>query len=239
LSFTYQVIACGWGFIYNYSVASKRVKESLLHNLRLQNSLKEAQLSGLINQLNPHFLFNSLNNIRFVIYENQQKADEMITNLSELLRYSLDSSQHEKVTLQQELDVMEQFIALETIQLESRLKFELQIPEQVTQYLIPPMTLQLLIENAIKHGIELLPQGGSLSLDIQAFEKQLVFTIINDKSPKYSHPKSNNRIGLKNIEKRLFLLYGDQANLETIDNDTSFIAKMTIPKEVRHERNCH
>ncbi|WP_281559785.1 histidine kinase [Thalassomonas sp. RHCl1] len=235
LAFTYQVIACGWGFIYNYTVASRRVQAALLNNLRLQNSLKDAQLSSLSNQLNPHFLFNSLNNIRFVIHENQQKADDMITNLSELLRYSLETSQHEKVELQQELAIIEQFIELESIQLEQRLNFKLHDDSRCGYYLVPPMTIHLLVENAIKHGIELLPEGGTLSLDITVLKQQLVFTVTNDKPLSYQVLKPGTKIGLDNIRQRLRLLYGDQASLEVDNGETVFIAKMIIPREASHE----
>ena len=235
LSFTYQVIACGWGFIYNYCVASRRVQATLLNNLRLQNSLKDAQLSSLTNQLNPHFLFNSLNNIRFVIHENQQKADDMITNLSELLRYSLESSQHEKVTLEQELAIIEQFIGLESVQLEQRLTFKLDYDSRCAHYLVPPMSLHLLVENAIKHGIELLPGGGALKVEIKEDAQQLIFTVTNDKPVICQALKPGTRIGLDNIRQRLGLLYGDKASLTVSDGDTVFIAKMVLPKEVRFE----
>ncbi|NRB78730.1 MAG: histidine kinase [Saccharospirillaceae bacterium] len=231
LVFAYQVMACSWGFIYNYAIESKRAQEIQLNNLRLINSLKDAQISSLTNQLNPHFLFNCLNNIRFVIHENQKKADEMIVNLSELLRYSLECSNKEKVELSTELDIIHKYIKLETIQLEQRLTFKLNSSDEFLEYLIPPMTLQLLVENAIKHGIEHLNKGGLIELDITQSADSLIFTVKNDKPAAYSLLKVGTKIGLRNIKQRLQLLYNQQSSLTIIDNDQLFEAKMIIPKE--------
>lgn len=232
LTFTYQVIACGWGFIYNYTVENRRAQQTLVNNLALQNSLKEAQLAGLSNQLNPHFLFNSLNNIRFVIHENQQKADDMLTNLSELLRYSLEINTHEKVTLAQELTVIHQFIDLQSIQLEHRLQFELHCDQNIKHFLLPPMTIQLLIENAIKHGIEQLPEGGCLQVELRESAEHLLCRVINDKPEKYNELTAGANIGLKNISQRLALLYGEAATLTIEEQPCLFDVSLSLPKEV-------
>tara|TARA_B110000881_G_C18490733_1_gene471669 strand:+ start:64 stop:858 length:795 start_codon:yes stop_codon:yes gene_type:complete len=237
LLFTYQVMACSWGFIYNYSIESKHAQEIQLNNLRLINSLKDAQLSNLTNQLNPHFLFNCLNNIRFVIHENQKKADDMIVTLSELLRYSLECSNKEKVELSTELDIINKYIKLESIQLEQRLTFKLNCSDECLEYLIPPMVLQLMVENAIKHGIEHLTEGGLIELDITQSKDLLLLTVTNDKPMNYSLLKESTKLGLKNIKKRLNLLYGDKSSLLIVDNDHEFEAKIIIPKEKYNASN--
>ena len=237
LLFTYQVMACSWGFIYNYAIENKRAQEIQLNNLRLINSLKDAQLSSLTNQLNPHFLFNCLNNIRFVIHENQKKADDMIVTLSELLRYSLECSNKEKVELSTELDIINKYIKLESIQLEQRLTFKLNCSDEYLEYLIPPMALQLTVENAIKHGIEHLKEGGLIELDITQSKDSLLLRITNDKPMDYSLLKESTKLGLKNIKKRLNLLYGDKSSLLIVDNDHEFEAKIIIPKEICNASN--
>ncbi|SFD77221.1 sensor histidine kinase [Pseudoalteromonas denitrificans] len=234
LTFTYQVIACGWGFIYIYSIENRKVHTTQLNNLRLQNSLKDAQLASLSNQLNPHFLFNSLNNIRFVIYENQKKADDMITNLAQLLRYSLESSQKEKVRLCTELEIIEKFIEIQSIQLEHRLIFEVKVEAHLKKYLMPPMLLQLLVENAIKHGIEQLPEGGNVLVNINEKNNELVFMVTNDKPAenlKFRSDKTT-KIGLVNIKQRLELLYDALASIKVINQSDTFKVIITLPKEV-------
>lgn len=226
-----QLFISGWIFIYISITTKQRIKETELANLRLQNSLKEAQLSNLTNQLNPHFLFNALNNIRFTIYEDQYKADLMLTALADVLRYSLESSQHSTVRLEQELAIVNRYIDLIKIQMETRLVFNLEIPEQLHSYLIPPMLLQLLIENAIKHGIDNLRAGGTVSVKAEHIHQTLHFYITNSAPENSDKPVYNMGIGLKNIKQRLALLYGDAASFHITHHDGEFSVHLTIPCE--------
>lgn len=226
-----QIFIGGWIFIYISITTRQRIKETELTNLRLQNSLKEAQLFNLNNQLNPHFLFNAINNIRFTIYENQEKADRMLTGLADILRYSLESSRHTKGRLEQELEIVEKYIDIIKIQMEQRLTFKMDIPTNLTSYLIPPMLLQLLIENAIKHGIDNLRAGGIVGLKAVQYQQQLNFQISNS-TPNYSE-QSNHALGIgfKNIKQRLALLYGEQASFEAVQRESEFTVNISIPCE--------
>lgn len=226
-----QLFISGWIFIYISITTRQRIKETELTNLRLQNSLKEAQLSNLTNQLNPHFLFNALNNIRFTIYEDQHKADSMLTALADVLRYSLESSKYSKVRLEQELAIVNRYIDLIKIQMEARLVFTLEIPEQLYSYLIPPMLLQLLIENAIKHGIDNLRAGGTVLVKAEQIQQTLHFYITNTAPETADKPAHNTGIGLKNIGQRLALLYGDAASFYITQHDDEFSVHLTIPCE--------
>lgn len=232
LSFTYQIIACGWGFIYTFTIENRRAKETELNNLRLQNSLKEAQITSLTNQLNPHFLFNALNNIRFMIHENPKKADVMITALSDILRYSLESSKHEKVALHHEIEIIERYITIAKIQQEERLDFSIDINNNLHNYLIPPMTLQLLVENAIKHGLDNLQKGGKLQIEGSETVENLIFSVHNDMPAQPQSKQSGTSIGLRNIEQRLHLLYGDKAAMTLTQSPHRFSVQLTIPKEI-------
>jgi sensor histidine kinase YesM len=225
------ILLFAWTQAYNNIVTNRKIRENELLNLRLQNSLKEAQLSNLTNQLNPHFLFNALNNIRFTIYEDQHKADQMLTSLADILRYSLESSQYPKVKLEQELEIVKRYIDIIKIQMEQRLTFSIEIPESATSYLVPPMLLQLLIENAIKHGIDNLRNGGTIRVKIEQHQQQLIFQITNS-AP--SNPEKQNNtlgIGLNNIKQRLALLYGEQANFQAKQQDSEFCVTLVIPCE--------
>jgi len=226
-----QLFVLVWSFMYISVTASRRVRQAETHNLRLQNNLKEAQLSSLSNQLNPHFLFNSLNNIRFMIHEDAQRADSMITSFSEILRYSLESSRHEKVSLGQELAIIEQYIAIVKTQLEDRLSFGMRVDSALHEALVPPMVLQMLIENAIKHGLEHLQAGGALTLEASLQGRQLAFDIRNDTPAALDKPVSGMGIGLRNISQRLDLLYGEHATLDVTHAGSRFEVHMSLPLE--------
>lgn len=227
-----QLFISAWIFIYITTTTSRRIKQTELNNLRLQNSLKEAQLTSLTNQLNPHFLFNALNNIRFMIHENPKKADVMITALSDILRYSLESSQHDKVALHHEIEIIERYIAIAKIQQEERLDFSIDINNNLHNYLIPPMTLQLLVENAIKHGLDNLQKGGKLQIEGSETVENLIFSVHNDMPAQPQSKQSGTSIGLRNIEQRLHLLYGDKAAMTLTQSPHRFSVQLTIPKEI-------
>lgn len=229
-SFQAQLFVCSWIFIYISVSHARRVKDTELHNLRLQNSLKEAQLSQLSNQLNPHFLFNALNNIRFMMHENTHHADDMLVALSDMLRYSLASSQHDKVTVAQELAMVQGYLSIMKTQMEQRLQLEIAVDSDLQQALLPPMVLQLLCENAIKHGLEQCANGGLLSLRLMSEQGQLCCEVVNDLPPT-ANDSAHLGIGLANIHRRLHLLYGERASLLTAPDQQRFVASLRLPLE--------
>ncbi len=226
-----QMFVLVWSFIYVSVIANRRVRNAELSNLRLQHSLKEAQLSSLSNQLNPHFLFNSLNNIRFMIHEDAQRADSMITAFSDILRYSLGSSVHDKVGLAAELEIIGQYLAIVQIQLEERLRLDLRVDDSVRGALVPPMVLHMLAENAVKHGLEQLPQGGMLTLAASECGGQLRFTVAND-TPPGQQERPGLGIGLHNIRQRLALLYAGAASLSVARTPGRFTVELALPLEL-------
>lgn len=226
------IFISAWIFLYNSITSTKIMRETELRYLKAQHNLKEATLNNLSNQLNPHFLFNALNNIRFMLHENQSKADNMITSLSEILRYSLESSRQEKVRLAEEVDVIKRYISIMKSQLEERLNFHLDIAPKYNEYLIPPMILQMLIENGIKHGIENIQQGGRLSITCSDNEHQLFFEISNDISQSQQANRPGTGLGLKNIKRRLELLYNSKGDIKISKLQSQFVVHLTIPKEL-------
>ncbi len=226
------IFISAWIFLYNSITSTKKMREAELRYFRAQHHLKEATLNSLSNQLNPHFLFNALNNIRFMIHENQKNADAMVTSLSDILRYSLESSRQEKVHLAEEIVIIERYIAIVKSQLEDRLNFQMHIPEELHEYLIPPMVLQMLIENGIKHGLENIKQGGELRVNVHNDDTSLRFQITNDLPKGLITKAPTTGIGLKNIRKRLELLYGDSGELNITKIQDKFTVDLTIPKEL-------
>lgn len=237
-TFIQLLYVSGWVFIYTSTVASRRAKESELANLKLQNNLRESQLSNLANQLNPHFLFNSLNNIRFVIHENPNHADAMVTALSEILRYSLASTGKTKVTLEEELTFIDRYIAIVKLQLEDRLRFNLHLEEPLKHCLLPPMILQLLIENAVKHGMENLPSGGDLDVTVAELSGKLSIVVTNP-IPVSKANADGTGTGLKNIQHRLQLLYGSNASIKLEPSATHFTVHLILPIEKNDESTNH
>ena len=226
-----QLFIGGWIFVYISITTKQRIKETEVTNLRLQNSLKEAQLTNLTNQLNPHFLFNTLNNIKFTVRKDPLKSEKMITDLSDILRYSLESSGREKVQVFEEIEIVNRYINIIKVHMEERLHFENTLPENIYPTLIPPMILQILIENSIKHGIENLRHGGKIQLMAEATPQHITFKITND-VPHTEVPKTQSTgIGLRNIEQRLKLLYGNDASINANQREQEFIVTLTLPRE--------
>ncbi|MGV8836295.1 sensor histidine kinase [Cellvibrio sp.] len=228
-----QLFIGGWIFVYISITTKQRIKETELTNLRLQNSLKEAELANLTNQLNPHFLFNTLNNIKFTVRKDPLKSEKMITDLSDILRYSLESSKNEKVQISDELEIVNRYIDIIKVHMENRLHFESDIPEDLYSNFIPPMILQMLIENSIKHGIENLRHGGKVQLVAEATAHYITFKITNDIPHTEIPTTQSTGIGLRNIEQRLKLLYGNPATINIHEQDQQFIVTLTLPREMR------
>lgn len=220
-----------WAFVYVAVTTNRKVIESEIKQLKLESSLKEAKLSSLTSQLNPHFLFNSLNNIRFMIHENATHADEMITAFSEILRYSLASSQQQKVLLEQELEIVNRYIDIMRLQLGDRLDVRLHCSAECKRYLIPPMIIQMLVENAVKHGIENTKGEAVMSIDIVDENDSLKITVENPICSANVGQSTGEGIGLKNIEQRLNLLYGDSKNLIVNKTSDIYFVTLLLPKE--------
>jgi LytS/YehU family sensor histidine kinase len=230
--FQTQLLIGAWIFVFIGASRSGAAARALLLNERLQVALKEAQLSSLSNQLNPHFLFNALNNIRFMIHEDAGRADRTLVALSELLRYSLEGARSDTLPLCREVEMVERYIAVAASQLEDRLDFTLELADGLRDWPVPPMLLQMLVENAVKHGIEPARHGGRVRVDIAEQDRRLVCSVVNDLDARSDAPQADGMgIGLRNIERRLQLLYGARATLAAGRRDGRFAATITLPRE--------
>src|SRR5262245_52375117 len=147
----------GWLLIY-FAVHARRQRDA--RELELTLDARNAQLDLLRAQVNPHFLFNCLNSVRALITENPERASSMVTSLSDLLRYSLQSERTHTVRLADELAIVDEYVSLERVRFEDRLRFERTLDPAALDAHIPLMLVQTLVENAVKHGIADLPQGG-------------------------------------------------------------------------------
>lgn len=217
-----------WYLIFSFLNLYKEVKATKIRNAELLSSLKESQLNRLKSQINPHFMFNSLNNIRGLMLEDVDKARNMLTRLSETLRYSLTKSDVNSIALENELEMVENYIEISKIQFEERLKFtsDIDVASLTTQ--IPPMIIQMLIENAIKHGISNLIEGGEVKLSTKLESDKLYIEVNNTGVLKSS--ENTTKLGLKNIKQRLELLYGDDSTFKLEEKNNQVIATIKIPR---------
>lgn len=173
----------------------------------------EAQLAKLSNELNPHFLFNALNGIKALTRESPANARLAIDRLAELLRYSLRQSAQSLVAFSEEKRIIEEYVALEKMRLEERLHLSWVLAHPVPEFSLPPLSLHTLVENAVKHGISRLPDGGQISITLTHTETHWRFEVVNNGHYAPHNPGS----GLANLRQRLQLQYSGKADL-TIKN---------------------
>jgi len=196
-----------------FSIALIRHRYQLeLRRARLAESLQAAELRLLKSQLNPHFLFNALNGVRALIADEPARAQDAVTQLARTLRYTLDSGGEEFVTLARELEMVDDYLALESLRLSERLQIVREIDPSATVVRIPVMLLQTLVENAIKHGIAPLREGGTLRIATRVTGADLEIEVQNPR-PAQPCTGSAEGLGLRNAVRRLELLYGARASI--------------------------
>ena len=214
-------VLCMWSAIYFGLHFLDGYKQAEIDKWKLAADVRAAEMRTLKAQINPHFLFNGLNNIRALVLENPGRARDMMTHLSDLLRYSLQLNSREQVPLARELEIVEHYLVLESLQLEERLTYSLDVDPAALEVQLPPMALQLLVENAIKHGIAPRPGGGHVQLSARLEgANQLLVTVRNPGryQPAPQPGPEHTGVGLPNAQDRLQLLFGAAATLR-IGND--------------------
>ena len=211
-SFFFMLLWSGVYFSLHYF---DNLRQAEIDKWKLTAAVRDAEMRTLKAQINPHFLFNGLNNIRALVLENPARAREMMTHLSDLLRYSLQLNTRERVPLARELEIVAHYLTLETLQLEERLRFTLDVAPATLTVLLPPMTLQLLVENAIKHGIAPRPGGGDIRISAQLERPGQVLITVRNPGRYLPNPAAPDHtgIGLPNANERLQLLFGPSASL--------------------------
>ena len=189
-----------------------RRRTAEMEALRLALIAQTSQFQALRSQLNPHFLFNCLNSVRELIDEDRTRAKQVIELLSELLRYTLRADRVKTVSLKEELKAVEDYLALEKVRFEERLRTHFNIAPQSLEAKLPPMLLQTLTENAVKHGIARLPAGGELAIVSEVLEGDLRVEVSNT-GELSDATEGSSAVGLNNARERLRLIYGDAASL--------------------------
>jgi len=207
-----------------------REKEQREAELRLRTN--QIELAVLKAQLNPHFLFNTLNSINALVGSDPEAARRVLAQLAEVLRYSLDSDRQPLVPLADELHFVETYLAIEKARFDKRLQIKMEIDEAARPLLVPPMILQPLAENAVKHGIAPKEEGGELLLRVQRQNDHLEIEVADNgigANEASSDNLLNNGRGLHNTDLRLRKIFGDEAGLQVSNGKEGFRVKFRIP----------
>lgn len=205
-------------------------KEKLRNEGKLISLVKEAELHALKSQINPHFLFNSLNSISSLTMTDPQRAQEMVINLSQLMRYSLKHDQKEKVSVKEEIENNKLYLNIEKVRFGSKLNPVFAIEEDCLNAEIPNMILQPLYENAIKYGVYEATETIDVITHCRMKDDMLQVTISNTYDPNVISKKGEG-IGLRNIRDRLQVIYNNPMLLKLNDNKKEFTVTLSIPQK--------
>jgi two-component system LytT family sensor kinase len=214
--------------IYYVDLETKMKEESFL-----KDTLRTTELNLLKSQINPHFLFNSLNSISALTFISPEKAQKMIISLSDYLRYSIAFPNQERVSLKVELENIERFLSIEKIRFGDRLAYNMECDQDAYGHLIPPMLLQPLVENAIKHGVYQSTELVTIEINVLTKEDHLEITIVNNFDEAMVN-KNGTGLGLVNCKERLRILYGSSQFLETHADAGKYFVRVQIPFDLKN-----
>jgi two-component system, LytTR family, sensor kinase len=219
-----------WNLIYFMYHYVEKNRSEQFDKLRLEALVKELELKTIKSHINPHFIFNSLNSIRALVDENPGRARTAITELSNILRSSMQAEKLETVPLERELNIVKDYLALEQMRFEERLKINFVIDEDTLDQPIPPMMLQTLVENAIKHGISKQVNGGEITISSDFVGDHHEIVIKN--TGRLNGYRNPDGFGLQSTQNRLNLMFGDKASFKIRDTDPLYVeAIVTMPVE--------
>jgi len=221
-----------WNLIYfMYHFVTKSQKQQL-DTLKLEALVKELELKTIKAHINPHFIFNSLNGIRALIDEDPNRARNAITELSNILRSSMQTDKLESVSLEKELNIVKDYLALENMRFEDRLRVEYEIDEDTLDQPVPPMMLQTLVENAIKHGISKQITGGKIRI-VSDFKDSYHELAVQNTGKLVNGTAKGDGFGLPSTLNRLSLLYGEKARFSIKQLTTEVVeARVMLPVQM-------
>ncbi len=217
-----------WSLLYLALSRQQRLERAALDAQALQLALKEAEVQRLLGQLSPHFIFNTLNNIRALILQDAEAARQVLTQFANTLRYQFADAGQAEVSVEEELHTVHAYLDLLRLQLGARLQYSEQIDPAALARRLPRFSLQLLVENAIKHGLSRSAKPGQLGVSIRCVGDGLQLEVRN--SGQLAAPGSGTGVGLANLAERLRLMYGADARLELLQEPDQVLARLQIGK---------
>jgi len=212
------------------SLAQEATHEVEARAMQTSIQARDAELKALKAQINPHFLFNSLNSISALTSIDPVRARDMCVLLGDFLRLTLGLGEKTSVRLSEELELLQKYMAIEKVRFGARLTMHEEIQEESKACLLPPLLLQPLVENAVKHGIAGLPEGGDVRLAVQRQNGRLAILVENSWDPE-APPRRLGGLGLKNVQQRLEARYGKDANFRVNTEGERFQVTLSIPAE--------
>lgn len=222
----------GFGAV-RYALLGLSVSAVLLMYFRwrsrvLSRALHEARLQVLRARIRPHFLFNTINAVLSVVRAQPKQAETALEDMADLFRMAM-GEEHDLVPLRQEMQLCRQYLALEQLRIGERLRAEWQTDDAADDAMIPPLLLQPLLENAVYHGIESLPQGGTIKVGLRRHGDELLIEVVNPRARREAVPHPGSRMALQNIRERLALLFDVEASYKTEHGDDRYRVEIAMP----------
>ena len=220
-----------WLLIYLFYAFTMERRNDIIEKIKMKAAIDTSEAKILRAQINPHFMFNALNSIRALIIEEPKKAQIGIGQLSNILRSALVADRKTTISLSEELKTIEDYLGLEKVRYEERLQIKWEIDPDTKNLQVPPMMLQTLVENAIKHGVQKATKWGFIQIRTEILEGCLKISIRNTgELQKTENKEVDGGFGLQNTQKRLNLLYGLKAKFEIFQEDENLVcARVSIP----------
>ena len=217
--------------LYYILLSNEAAHEAARREIEAQSLARESELKALKTQVNPHFVFNCLNSISALTSSDPATAREMCIRLAEFLRKTLGLGEKSQISLQEELDLVHAYLSVEQIRFGARLRLEESTDPTTLAYSVPPLLLQPLVENAIRHGIATLSEGGWIKLEItNSNPESLTINIENNFDPDAPRRKGAN-IGLKNVRQRIDATYGSRARFDVRAEGGNFRIALQLPAQ--------
>jgi sensor histidine kinase YesM len=219
--------------MYERYKAQMRVSEMQLQakELERERALKlatEARLSSLESRIHPHFLFNTINSVSSLIHDDPKRAEKMLSQMAELLRFSLDSAHRGLVPLAREMQIVEDYLEIEKARFGDRLRYEIQVPESFSHAGVPPLSVQTLVENSVKYAVSVRRKGGSIQINLVEDGGRLVLGVRDD-GPGFPNHELPAGHGLSNLRERLNALFGTDGGLRIISSEAGATVTVEVP----------
>ena len=225
------ILVAGW-----WLESRERIARQETEAARMAERLTKAQLSALRQQVEPHFLFNTLNTVTGLVREGRNDtAVDVIAGLSELLRHALKTSDRQQVALEEELELLERYLEIEKVRFAERLSVVMDVPEELRAARVPSLILQPIVENAVKHGIARRVEGGTVAIGAERRNGSVRLSVYNDGPPLPEGWQQRGGIGLENVRERLESLYGPKGELRVENDGGGVKVTVTLPAEAAQD----
>jgi two-component system, LytTR family, sensor histidine kinase AlgZ len=232
VGFSYYLLGVAFHYMLFAQKASQEAQERALES---SIRARDAELTALKAQINPHFLYNSLNSISALTSIDPSRAREMCVALADFLRLTLGMGEKSVIPLREELGLLEKYCAIERVRFGERLTLKEEVSEETKDCLLPPLLLQPLFENAVVHGIAQMAEGGWIRLQAACDGSRMRVTVENSWDPEAGSSRKNG-VGLKNVQRRLEARYGNQAQLEASAEENVFRVRLQFPAETEKSK---